>query len=251
MASLAEHLAAGLDPVLLAERQGMVCDPWQARVLRSTAPRLLMLCARQTGKSTLAAICAVHTALYQPGGVVLLLSPSMRQSQELFRKCLAVYRGVGKPIGAEALTTMALTLENGSRIVSLPGGEQTIRGYSAVALLVVDEAGLVADESYFAATPMVGVSNGRIVLLGTPHGQRGFFYQIAQEPRGWEVERVPASECLRLSPEFLQDELQTMGAYMYSQEYELAFVADELQAFGEEWVKAAMSREVAPLWPTS
>jgi hypothetical protein len=247
MATLADHLAAGLDPVLLARRLGMEPDDWQCRVLRSQALRLLMLCCRQSGKSTVAGVLAVHTAVYEPGALVLLLSPSMRQSQELFRKCLAVYRAVGKPVGAETLTTMSLALENSSRIVSLPGGEGTIRGYSAVKLLLVDEAGLVEDESYFAARPMVGVSNGRIVLLGTPHGRRGFFFETASGPKGWQVERVPASECPRLDPGFLREELATMGEYMYSQEYELAFVEDELQAFGEEWVQAAFSREVSPL----
>ena len=71
---------------------------------------------------------------------------------------------------------LSIELETGSRIVSLPGREATIRGFSGVHLLVVDEAARVADELYQAVRPMLAVSGGRIVLLGTPFGKRGFFF---------------------------------------------------------------------------
>jgi hypothetical protein len=70
---LARDLALALDPVLLARRAGIDPDPWQAEVLRSTAPRRLLNCSRQSGKSTVAAVRAVHVALYEPGSLVLLL----------------------------------------------------------------------------------------------------------------------------------------------------------------------------------
>src|SRR5205823_4257024 len=85
-APLAVDLAMGLDPVALVTRAGMTPDPWQARVLRSTSRRLLLNASRQSGKITTTAGEAVHTALYAPGSLSLLLSPSLRQSGELFRK---------------------------------------------------------------------------------------------------------------------------------------------------------------------
>jgi hypothetical protein len=78
------------DPVSLMQSVGILPDPWQAQVLRSSAHRLLLLCCRQSGKSTVSAALAWHTALAQPGSLILLLSPSLRQSQELFRKVLQV-----------------------------------------------------------------------------------------------------------------------------------------------------------------
>lgn len=143
---LTDYMAAGLDPVALAKLSGLNPDPWQNTTLRSKALRLLLLCCRQAGKSSIAAVIAVWVAIFEPGALILLLSPSMRQSQELFRKCLAVYKAVGRPVTSEAENTMNLTLENGSRIVSLPGGESTTRGYSGVRLLLVDEAARVEDE---------------------------------------------------------------------------------------------------------
>src|SRR5919199_1956184 len=148
IAELAVDLAAALDPVVLAQQAGLVPDEWQAHVLRSTAPRVLLNCSRQSGKSTVSALLALHTALYTPAALVLLLSPSQRQSAELFRKCLDLYRGLGRPVPAQAETTLRLELEGGSRIISLPSSEATVRGFSGVRLLVIDEAARVEDTLY-------------------------------------------------------------------------------------------------------
>jgi hypothetical protein len=41
---------------------------------------------------------------------------------------------------------MSLLLPNRSRIVGLPGNEVTVRGFSAVSLMLIDEAARVSDE---------------------------------------------------------------------------------------------------------
>ena len=90
---LARDLAHGLDPVAFAEdRLGFKPDPWQAQVLRSTSPWLLLNCCRQSGKSTTTAVLALHTALYDPG-LLLLVSPSLRQSKELLSKVTGFLTG--------------------------------------------------------------------------------------------------------------------------------------------------------------
>ena len=129
--SIAVDLALALDPVRLAKQAGITPDPWQARMLRSTAPRLLLNASRQSGKSTSTAVLAVHTAVFDPGALVLLLSPSLRQSQELFRKCLNVYATIGGAVAASAETRLQLELANGSRLIALPGKEATIRASAA------------------------------------------------------------------------------------------------------------------------
>ena len=161
---LAADLAAALDPVLLARR---VIEPegWQEDVLRCPDPRVALCCARQSGKSTLAALIAVHQAVYVPGSLTLLLAPSLRQSTECFRKVLYAYRRLQRPVPSEAETTLRLELESGSRIVALPGNQQTTGGFSSVGLLIVDEAARLPDETYFAATPMLDPEHGRVMLL--------------------------------------------------------------------------------------
>jgi len=219
---LATDLAMALDPVLLARQAGFEPDPWQAQVLRSTARRMLLNCCRQSGKSTTTATLAMHTVLYEPGSLILLLSPSLRQSQELFRKCLDVYRALERPIPAGAESALRLELENGSRIVSLPGKEGTIRGYSGVRLLVIDEAARVLDELYRSVRPMLAVSGGRLVALSTPWGKRGWWYD--------------------------EEERRSIGKLFFASEYLCEFVDTVDQLFSSDDVAAAITSEVKPLF---
>jgi hypothetical protein len=237
-----------LDRVAFARGAGIEADRWQASALRSGAPRQLYNCSRQSGKSTIAGVLAVHTALYHPGSLVLLLSPTLRQSQELFRKALSVYRSAGRPVPPESETALTLTLSNGSRVVSLPGKEGTVRGYSDVDLLVVDEAARVEDALYFAVRPMLAVSGGSFVMLSTPFGKRGVFYREWTEGISWERFEVSATEVPRISPEFLEEEREALGPWWYAQEYECRFMETEDQLFGHDVVDRAITAEVTPLF---
>lgn len=246
-ASLARDLAAALDPCVLAERAGLSPDPWQAEVLRSVAPRLLLNCSRQAGKSTITSILALHTALYQSGALVLLLSPSLRQSGELFKKCATVYRDLGRPVPADSETALTLTLENGSRLVSLPGTKDgTIRGYSGVDLLVIDEAAWVTDGLYMSVRPMLAVSGGRLVALSTPHGTRGWWYEAWRSDEAWDRYEVPAALCPRISAAFLAEEKRSMGEWWFAQEYGCQFLDAETQPFRREDIDRCFREEISP-----
>jgi hypothetical protein len=243
---LATDLACALDPVELARRGGRPPHPWQAEFLRSTEPRILLNCSRQSGKSTVTALLGVHAALYEPGALVLLLSPSLRQSQELFRKALETYRGLDKTEPVEVQSALRLEFENGSRIVSLPGKEQTVRGFSGVRLLAIDEAARVPDDLYFAIRPMLAVSGGRLVTLSTPFGTRGWWFDAWRSPEPWKRFRVPAEECPRISAEFLAEERRTMGDWWFRQEYGCDFLDSETQPFTSEDIEHAFSEEIEP-----
>ncbi|HUY77452.1 MAG TPA: terminase family protein [Ktedonobacterales bacterium] len=240
--SLALDLARALDPARLAEAAGIAPDPWQARVLRSVAPRLLLNCSRQVGKSTVTSILALHTALYEPAQTVLLLSPSQRQSGELFKKCLATYRALGRPVPSNAENALSLELDNDSRIVSLPGKEGTIRGFSGVNLIVIDEASRVADDLYRSVRPMLAVSGGRLAALSTPWGTRGFFYEAWRSDEPWDRYEVRATDCPRISAAFLAEERRNMGDFWYRQEYECQFEDAQTQAFRREDIERAFAQ---------
>lgn len=221
MATIASDLARALDPVLFARRAGLEPDPWQANLLRSAGRQLVLNCSRQSGKSTVSSLLALHAALYRPPALVLLLSPSLRQSQELFRKVTDAHAALG-PDAPAPTEESALRLEwrSGSRVVCLPGKEQTIRGFSGVALLVVDEASRVPDELYEAVRPMLAVSGGRIVLLSTPFGRRGFFHHEWDEGGpAWERVAVTAEQCPRIPTDWLAQERASIGEWWFEQEY--------------------------------
>lgn len=242
--SMASDLAIACDPVRLAERAGLSPDPWQRDVLHSSASRLLLNCSRQSGKSTITSVLAVHTALYDPGALVLLLSPSLRQSQELFRKCLDTYRAVDRPVPPESESALRLTLENGSRIVSLPGKEGSIRGFSGVRLLIIDEAARVEDSLYMSVRPMLAVSAGRLIGLSTPFGTRGWWYEAWRGGEPWERYEIPAAMCPRIPAAFLAEERRNMGEWWYTQEYECRFMEGQTSVFTREEVERAFAEEV-------
>jgi len=225
----ADRLATfAIDPAEMLRELGLDADPWQVQLLRSNFQQALLCCSRQSGKSTTTAVLALQTALCAPlwkgkPALVLLLSPSQRQSGELFRKVAGFYRRLGKPVQAEAETTLTLTLHNGSRIVALPSSEETVRCYSGVALLVIDEAARVSEALYKSVRPMLATSKGRLVALSTPFGKQGWFYKEWIEGEGWERIRVTAHECPRISQEFLDSERRSLGDMWYQQEYECSF----------------------------
>jgi phage terminase large subunit-like protein len=161
--------------VRLMRSLGLEPDPWQLEVLEAGHPRLLLNCCRQAGKSTVVALLGLAEALFVPLTKVLLVSRSFRQSAELFRIVTDFYRRLGTPL-VQRQTQEELQLTNMSRVVCLPCREETIRGYSHVSLLIIDEAARVPDDLYRAVRPMLAVSNGRLICLSTPYGKRGFFY---------------------------------------------------------------------------
>jgi hypothetical protein len=57
--------------------------------------------------------------------------------------------------------------------------DETIRGYSGVDLLVLDEAARVPDDVFFAVRPMLATSNGTIICMSTPNGPAGFLWEAA------------------------------------------------------------------------
>jgi hypothetical protein len=246
---LTADLATALDPVLLARAAGLIPDLWQADILRARSRRTLLNVTRQGGKSTIAALLATHDALFLPDSLTLLLSPSLRQSGELFQKVLRIYKAVGRPVHARAETALSLTLANGARIVALPGTEATIRGYSGVTRLIVDEAARVLDDLYFSVRPMLAVSGGNLLAMSTPFGKRGWWHQAWTEGGDtWERIAIPATACPRISPAFLAEEQRALGAWWYQQEYCNAFMDTVDAVFRSDDIQRALTHEVIPLF---
>lgn len=248
MASLRTDLRHALDPAAWArDCLGFEPDAWQNHVLQSDSDRLLMLACRQSGKSTVAAILALHRAVFWPRSLVLLLSPSLRQSGELFRKVAGDYGAIAEAVPAAAESALRLELENGSRVVSLPGSEATTRGYSAVSLLVIDEAARVPDALFYAVRPALATSAGRIVALSTPWTRAGWFYSEWQDGIGWQRARVTAADVARIKPAFLAEERRIMPTQVFEREYECVFGDLEGAVFDTDAIRAAFTDRVRPL----
>jgi Terminase large subunit, T4likevirus-type, N-terminal len=245
MVGVSEDMRLALDRVAFAKALGIHPDGWQEELLRSHSDRILLNCCRQSGKSTMSAVIALHRALYHPGSLILCLAPALRQSQELFAKIADFYRDLGRPVSPIGERKLSLELENGSRIITLPGTEKTIRGFSGVSLLIVDEAARVEDELYFALRPMLAVSGGTLIMLSTPYGQRGIFYEewTSGDSREWQRFRVSAEQVPRISAEFLSEERRALGSRWFEQEYMCVFGELEGAVFSREAIDRMFDTE--------
>ena len=95
------------------------------------------------------AIKAVHRAVSHAGALVVVAGPTERQSAEFLRKVKDFLRTMNLRVRGDGHNRVSVELPNGSRIIGLPGNcEGNIRGFSAVSLLIIDEAARV-DESLY------------------------------------------------------------------------------------------------------
>jgi hypothetical protein len=229
------------------QRLGFKPDARQTVLLDRDVPRGLLNCTRQWGKSTVSAAKAVHRAYFRPGSLTVVLSPCARQSGEFLRKANGFVRKLGIRPRGDGDNEISLLLPNGSRIVGLPGTEATVRGFSSVSLMLIDEAARVPDDLYKAVRPMLAVGGGDLWLMSTPHGKRGFFWEEWSGGKEWVRVTAPATECPRITAEFLEEERATMGDRWFRQEYLCEFVDTDDCVFPQDLILGALSEDVEPL----
>ncbi|HWQ65363.1 MAG TPA: terminase large subunit [Methanospirillum sp.] len=247
-----DDLRYALDPVAFARE---ICkkppDPWQAQLLMGTSKRILLNCSRQSGKSTTSAILALHRALFFPKSMIILVSHTQRQSDLLFKKVQEFYELVPNQPKLPEDNKRSMKLRNGSWIVSVPGKGENIRGYSAVDLLIEDEAAQVSDELYTAVLPMLATCNGKLMLMSTPYGKRGHFHTEWTGKGDWDRIKVTARECPRITDEFLNDQIQKMSEWEFKQEFLCEFGETLDSVFSFDLIQSVMDNTIEPLFPLS
>jgi hypothetical protein len=252
---LSSDLKAALDAEIYTNKPslwakdlfGLDLDGWQKEMLDSPAKRIILNIHRQGGKSTISSLLVLHVALFKPGSLSLIIAPALRQSQENFKKVRGFIDQLPSCPDFDESTKLSLQFENGSRILSLPGGSEgaTIRGFSRPDVIVEDEASRCSDSLYQALRPMMATNSGcKLILCSTPWGQRGHFYKIWTEGEAWLKLKVIASECKRISHAFLEEERKALGPWVFAQEYEGEFVGDESQLFTLSMIKNAHNTEI-------
>ncbi|MGA7005134.1 MAG: terminase family protein, partial [Pseudolabrys sp.] len=143
-----------IDPALwMQEVLGITPHDWQKAFL--LAPRgasIAVLTARQVGKTTAAAVGMAHSALFMPGSLSVIACPAQNQSAEALRKV----KDMVLKAGAELTTDNVFKLEiaNGSRVLALPGTQDSIRGLTVDAWIVADEAAQLDPAIMAALHPM-------------------------------------------------------------------------------------------------
>ncbi|WP_162179886.1 terminase large subunit domain-containing protein [Bryobacter aggregatus] len=232
-------------PTWAKETLGFTADEPQCRALDPGNRRILVNCSRQWGKSTTAALRALHHAMHHPNSETVLIAPYQRQSAELLRKITRLaHRLPDAKLQSDGINRHALRTPNGARILALPGKEDSIRGFSRVSLMIVDEAAYVPDSLYYAVRPFLATAeDASLLVMSTPNGDAGFFYEEWISGEGWTRVTVPAHECPRISPAFLAEERSKMPAHIFRQEYLCEFQSHQRAVFNRELVDRFFSTD--------
>jgi hypothetical protein len=237
---IAERSAIPAYPVEFAVCLGIEPDPWQVEVLASDHPRKILLCARRAGKTTVAAVLAIHKALTQPGAEVLILAPTEDQAKIAYSQAARLYRKAGAPCGALSDRRTGLELRNGSTIEARTALERSTRGRGAD-LLIFDEASRIHEQDYLGVLPTLAASGGDQILLSTPNGRRGFFHDIWHDTGDdWERTRVVASDVPHRYPMGLEFFRRRMPLEYFQQEFFCEWLDTDGGLFSHEDIEAAL-----------
>ena len=264
LADLMHALSGTLSPVRYLWSLGFKPYPWQEEAMKP-CERLILNCTRQAGKSTVISAKAVYRAKHFPKSLILLISPTERQSIELMKKIDDFMKSDPQQLGLKVDNTFEKEFWNKSRIVALPGSEKSVRGFSAPSMIIIDEASRVTDEMFYALRPMMSGedTHTELILMSTPFGKRGFFYQSWLAAHRWkriEVsgrtdipeetyrkekarEGILAWYSPRHTKDFLEEEKEAMGDWWFQQEYLCKFVEAQDNVFSYEDIMAAMGDE--------
>jgi hypothetical protein len=227
-------------PVEFAVSLGIIPDEWQVEVLASDHPRKILLCARRAGKTTVAAVLAIHKALTQPGAEVLILAPTEDQAKIAYSQAARLYRKAGAPCDALSDRRTGLELRNGSTIEARTALERSTRGRGAD-LLIFDEASRIHEQDYLGVLPTLAASGGDQILLSTPNGRRGFFHDIWHDTGDdWERTRVVASDVPHRYPMGLEFFRRRMPLEYFQQEFFCEWLDTDGGLFSHEDIEAAL-----------
>ena len=221
--NLYECTLLALDPSRILGSCGLTPDPWQRDFLFARDRQVLLNCSRQSGKSTVVSALALHAALFTPGGLVLLLSPSQRQSAEIFRKVHDAYVALepADPGGLREPAAAGTGQRRPRPVPARPRGDDPLvrRRDAAGARRGGAHPGRLVSQRAAHAGRVARPAGG----LSTPFGQRGWFYEEWNGDGPWKRVAVTWRDCPRITADFIAEETRSMGAAWVAQEYECLF----------------------------
>lgn len=243
--SVPKQIAYQIDPVRWVEDEfKFYPDEWQKRLLRSTSRNCCVSSGRQCGKTTIAQFVAAHQVLFNPGTLTVVISPSQRQSSEMGKRIFETLKQVDIRGKLPTDNKSSIELPSKARVVALPASPSNVRGLSAD-LLLIDESAYVDDDVFVAVGPMLAaIENSRQIWISTPNGRIGRHADVAlgDQPE-WERYFIKASECPRISPEFLEQQRGIMTRQAFATEYEISFEESGARAFDFDDIRGCFGHE--------
>ena len=215
------EIAYILDPDLWVRRVlGIEPSAWQSQFLRAhQGASIVVLTARQVGKTTVAAWAIAHFMNYNPGSMNVVACPSLRQSAEAVRRVKESLLKAGCKLKTD--NVYGIELDNGSRVLALPGNDDSIRGLTVDGWIIADEAARLSEELIAAVRPMrARRPEARFAMLSTAWSRTDPFWNVwSNDHPSWLRLKATADVCGLYTEEQLEQERRALGDIAFSREY--------------------------------
>ena len=207
--------------------------------------QVIVLSARQTGKSWTAGAYLFWYAAFHFEQTVMVLSNKDRNAMEMIHRIRFIYERLPmwlKPgLTDDGWNKHEVGFDNGSRIKSAPTSEDSARGFSA-SLLFLDEFAFVRDgvqEEFWGAVSPTFSTGGKFIICSTPNGDTNTFAQLwrgalietveSEEvgANGFASFRVHWDEPPGRDEKFKAQEIAKVGETRWLQEYECRFLSSD------------------------
>jgi hypothetical protein len=158
--------------------------------------------------------------IFTPGSLSVIACPAQRQSAEAVRRVREALIKAGVKLKND--NVYGLELENGSRVLALPGSDDSIRGLTVDAWIVADEAARLDNDLISAVRPMrARRPQARLAMLSTAWSRSDPFWTAwVSENQTWIRLQATADTVPTLfTPEFLEEERRALGEHVFNREY--------------------------------
>ena len=168
----------------------------------------VILKSRQLGISTLTAAYAVWLAIFYKDKNILVIATKLSVAMNFIKKVKVALRYVPSWLVLPELTSnnkQSVEFSNGSTIKAIPTSDDAGRS-EALSLLIVDEAAFVRnfDELWMGLYPTLS-TGGRAIVLSTPNGVGGQYYDVYMKAQSSENEFNPIKLPWDVHPERDED----------------------------------------------
>lgn len=221
------HVDKGLIPFTLYEYQKRAIETMNHH------RHMLMCASRQCGKTSVATVIVLHTALFNKNKKIGLLANKAPTAREILKRIQRAYEYLPDFLkgGVKEWNKSSVEFENGSIIMADATDGDSIRGHSLF-MLYIDEMAFVENWDDFAASVLPTLSSGeetKIVLTSTPKGLNHFYeyYKQAKEKKTeYQLIEVPWWEVPGRDEEWRVKALAALNndEQKFAQEYALEFM---------------------------
>lgn len=240
--SVSESLKPLTNPVSYLRGLGFEPFEWQVDALNPSLDRVLLLCARQSGKSTVVGGKVAHKIRYRRRSENLIVTPSKDQSKIVMQR-FQEFTDQDDELpesDTDSIFEQAWKKRK-NRVLALPGSERSVRGYADPETIIADEAAQIEDRTYIAFRPWMTGGKSELIAMSTPFGKRGWFWRAWEHSSRWHKILVRVRWDVRngkLIDTMPEDEFKAywkekgVNAY-YSPRHTKSWCEEELEEIGE------------------